>query len=287
MRSLSSPTNESAPVAQPIPYDDNSATTTESSPSFSSLSTSQVDTGLNGQYWAEPTQSRRANVALTFVPNTFDEIAHLPQAEKDKWTSAINSEIDSLTTKNTFKVIDNPPPNANLIDSKRVFKIKYNTDGSINKYKARLCARGFSQIKGIDYDNTWAPTGRYNSLRLFLSLVVFNNLDLNVVDVVTAFLNSKLDTPAFLKVPPGFPHYGQKYWRFQMTLYGLKQSPHLWNSDLNLHLKSCSFSPSEYDPCLYFRKEKDNSTSLVFVWVDDLLIASRTCHTSSIVTQLS
>jgi hypothetical protein len=72
-----------------------------------------------------------------------------------------------------------------------------------------------------------------------------------------------------------------------MTLYGLKQSPHLWNSDLDKYLKSCSFLPSQYDPCLYSKRENDNSFSYIFVWVDDLLIAAKPAPMSSVIAQLS
>ena len=217
----------------------------------------------------------------------YDDVSLLPDNEKSLWQSAIESEISSLTTKKTFTIIDQPPQNSNIVDSKWVFKVKYNTDGSVNKYKARLCARGFTQLKGTDYNDTWAPTGRYNSLRLFLTLAAYNNFDIHVIDAISAFLNSKLDTPIFMKIPKGFPHFSEKFWRLNNTLYGLKQSPHLWNVDLDNYLHACGFSPSSYDPCLYSKLESDSTVSLIFVWVDDLFIASLPDKIASLIQQLS
>ena len=113
------------------------------SPSFSSLSnpsdsaptTNNLPTGLNGSYWTDPTTTRRANLTMIFVPATYDEISSLPESEQSLWKAAISSEINSLTSKNTFSIINHPPVNTNIVDSKWVFKVKYNTDGSINKYK--------------------------------------------------------------------------------------------------------------------------------------------------------
>jgi hypothetical protein len=115
-----------------------------------------------------------------------------------KWDAAIAAEVRSLTDRKTFTVItviDKVSSSINLVDSKWVFKIKYHTNGLVDTYKARLCARGFTQQPGLDFDDTWAPTGKYNILCLFISLSAYYDLEIHVVDAVTAFLNSKLDKP--------------------------------------------------------------------------------------------
>ena len=119
------------------------------------------------------------------------------------------------------------PPDRKLISSKWVFKKKYLTSGLIDKYKARLVARGFTQREGVDYEETFSPTLRYESLRLLLSLAAVYGLRLWLLDVITAYLNGDLDKEIFMSIPEGIPKTEQnrgKCLRLLKGLYGLKQS---------------------------------------------------------------
>jgi hypothetical protein len=91
----------------------------------------------------------------------------------DLWHSAIEAEMDALRGNHTWDVVDRPT-DRKIVDSKWAFKIKCLSDGSVNKFKARLVAKRFSQIQGQDYDETFAPSVRFDSLRLLLSIVAAN-----------------------------------------------------------------------------------------------------------------
>jgi hypothetical protein len=96
-----------------------------------------------------------------------------------------------------------PPRHANLVTSKWVFKAKYNTDGSLKKLKARLVARGFLQKYGVDFKDTFALTVRFDTLRLFLTIVTMHDLKCYQVDVNNAFTESYLREDIYIKLPPG------------------------------------------------------------------------------------
>lgn len=96
-----------------------------------------------------------------------------------------------------------PPKEANLVTSKWVFKAKYNTDGSLQKLKARLIARGFSQKYGIDFEDTFAPIVRFNTFRLFFAVITMHDLKCYQVDVNNAFIESYLREDIYMKPLPG------------------------------------------------------------------------------------
>lgn len=120
------------------------------------------------------------------------------------------------------------PPDRKAIGSKWVFKVKYNTDGSVSRFKARLVAQRFSQVQGIDFTETFAPTVRRESVCIYLAICVALNLIIHQVDIVGAYLESLLDDkkyPIFMKLPPGMHELRQVreglLCRFLRSLYSL------------------------------------------------------------------
>ena len=116
-------------------------------------------------------------------------------SDRAKWKDSIIDEMESLTDNHTWELVrkeelDDMP---NIIDTKWVFKVKRDATGKLEKYKSRLCARGFNQVEGLDYEETFAPVVRLPTIRLMLSLAVTHNLTITQMDVVTAYLYSKLD----------------------------------------------------------------------------------------------
>ena len=135
-------------------------------------------------------------------PTTYKQAMNYPDA-KD-WQGAVDSELNSLVEKGVMKFVDKIPPQHKAIRTKFVFKLKKNADGTIDKYKCRLVAKGFLQSAGIDFDETFAPTSQQISLRLILSLSLRYNLDIKHLDVKTAFLNSELNFNIYVQLPEGF-----------------------------------------------------------------------------------
>ncbi|KAL0832337.1 hypothetical protein ABMA28_001770 [Loxostege sticticalis] len=117
------------------------------------------------------------------------------------WLKAIKEELEAHHSNNTWSFVDKR--NQTTITSKWVFDIKRNQDGEVERYKARLCARGFTQIHGLDYKEIFSPTTRYELIRILLSLSAEYNWKIRQLDVKTAFLYGHLDEDIFMEIPDG------------------------------------------------------------------------------------
>ena len=165
-------------------------------------------------------QANVANISLQ-APQTIKEALERPDAQK--WQDAINIELNSLKKNKTWKLTP-LPSNRTPISSKWVFKIKTNADGTIDKYKARLVARGFSQVQGIDYTETSSPVVKLNSIKVLLALATQYNFEIHQLDVKTTFLNGNLDEEIYMSLPDGLPTPSnpQLVCKLAKSLYGLK-----------------------------------------------------------------
>ncbi|KAF5462902.1 hypothetical protein F2P56_018869 [Juglans regia] len=154
-------------------------------------------------------------------PKTFRQAEHDPN-----WHQAMQSEIDALHENKTWSLVP-PSPDMNLVTSKWVFKVKTKADGSVERYKARLVARGFSQLHGLDYDETFSPVVRPATIRLILHLALSQGWPLKQLDVSNAFLHGELQETVYLTQPQGFvdPQYPEYVCKLHKALYGLKQAP--------------------------------------------------------------
>lgn len=166
------------------------------------------------------------------------------------------------------------PIKRKIIRSKWVFKVKRNSDGTILKLKARLVAMGFTQQKGIDYNEVFAPTTRLETLRLVLTLLASKNWEGWQVDFKTAFLNSKLDTTIYMTQPPGReePTHPDYVCEVINSLYGLKQSPRLWNRELHAAFLSLGLTQPKFDPTLYFMIKNGRNVCAIATHVNDLAV---------------
>jgi hypothetical protein len=157
------------------------------------------------------------------------------------------------------------------VSTKWVFKVKTHPDGSFEKFKSRLVARGFTQKLGLDYGETYAPVGRYTTVRVLLAIGCALDLEIHVMDVSNAFLYGEIEHDIFIDQPEGYDDGSGRVCRIRRALYGLKQSPRQWNQHLHEYLLSLGFTASDFDPALYLRWRADGLT-LLLVYVDDLLI---------------
>ena len=155
-----------------------------------------------------------------------------------------------------------------------MFKKKSDAEGKVERYKARLVAQGFAQKYGQDYDETFCPVVRFESVRTVIALAAKYGLKLHQMDITTAFLNGDLKESIYMKQPEGSAIKGKEklVCKLKKCLYGLKQSPRCWNEALAKHLKKMGFEQANSDPCVY---TASGELFLIAVYVDDIILAGR------------
>ncbi|KAL3623658.1 hypothetical protein CASFOL_032474 [Castilleja foliolosa] len=160
---------------------------------------------------------------------------------------------------------------------KWVFKVKEGISGMERpRYKARLVAKGFTQREGVDYNEIFAPVVKQTTIRLILALVTNLDLELDQMDVTTAFLHGELEEEIFMNQPTGFEKGENKVCLLKKSLYGLKQAPRQWNKRFDLFMNSIGYKRSMYDNCAYTNGGNDWSTRvLLLLYVDDILIIGK------------
>lgn len=211
-----------------------------------------------------------ALLAWTEEPNTYIEA--IKSENKTEWIMAMNNEYESLVKNNTW-VLVNRPENQQIIDNKWVFKIKEKPNGQIERFKARLVARGFTQTHGVDYFETFSPVVKFTSVRTILALAAFQNMQLLQFDIKTAFLNGELNETVFMKQPVGYNDGTDKVCKLVKSLYGLKQASRAWNEKFTNFIEIFGFKASDADPCV-FVCNKDGETIILAIYVDDGLMAA-------------
>src|SRR6266496_2962527 len=151
-------------------------------------------------------------------PRTFAEAMRCETAEK--WKGAMDAEMKSIKKHDTWNLVP-PPKNSKVVGSRWVFNEKV---GDI--YKARFCAKGFTQQWGEDYEETFAPVAKYTSIRTLIALAAGGNFEIHQMDVITPFLNSELKETVYVRQSAGYETPGKEHWvcKLNRALYGLKGS---------------------------------------------------------------
>jgi hypothetical protein len=146
--------------------------------------------------------------------------------QKKEWADAMTEEYRSIIKNDIWELVLRPK-SKDVVSSKWLFKIKHSVDGSIEKYKARFVARGFSQKEGIDYEETFAPIARYTSIRTIIALAAKMKWKLHQMDIKTSFLNGVIEEEVYIEQPQGFEVEDRKthVCKLKKALYGLKQAP--------------------------------------------------------------
>ncbi|MBW0532408.1 hypothetical protein O181_072123, partial [Austropuccinia psidii MF-1] len=189
---------------------------------------------------------------------------------RSAWLSAIEKELSTMDKLKVWNVID-LKKDYKLVGTTWVFKIKKNHLNQVIERKARLCAQGFRQTLGIDFDKTYAPTGRLNSLRALIAHACLNKLDFHQIDVKSAFLNVPLRETVYLNISQGLAIDRQQYClRLNKAIYGLKQAPLAWYTRLQEWLQNAGFATCKLDPCVFYRSKPDKVA--IYVHVDNIAI---------------
>lgn len=188
-----------------------------------------------------------------------------------EWKEAVAEELASLARNDTFEEVI-PPKGANLVTTKWVFDVKRHADNTVERFKARLVARGFSQVLGQDYFETFAPTVRADTLRIFLAIVASEDLECTQFDIKNAFTESHIQETIYLAPPEGLPLKKGYALKVKRSLYGLKQAARNWNKMLRDYLLEIGFEQSQADPCLFTHEEKE---LIILTYVDDIPCAGK------------
>ncbi|XP_074302849.1 uncharacterized protein LOC141636469 [Silene latifolia] len=208
-----------------------------------------------------------SNVIQEPEPYTFK------QASQDqRWVAATDKEIQALEDNKTWDIVPLPEGHK-AIGSKWIFKIKYKQDGSIERFKARLVAKWYSQVKDKDYTDTFSPVAKFTTVRTLLVVAAASSWNLHQLDINNAFLHGFLDKEVYMKPPEGYKVNPGHVCRLRRSLYGLKQASRQWNKELSKHLINIGVVQSRQDYSLFTRfNPATQSFLLVLVYVDDLII---------------
>ena len=152
----------------------------------------------------------------------------LSSEHSTQWREALNSEYKSLIDNGTWKLVP-PPEGKNIVGSKWVLKVKRDANGNLDRFKARLVAQGYSQTRGVDYDEVFSPVARYSAIRSLLANA--NDWEIHQMDVKTGFLNGSIDKEIYMSQPEGFiaTDHPDFVCKLKKSTYGLKQSARCWN----------------------------------------------------------
>ena len=215
--------------------------------------------------------------------------------EREAWIDAIEAELTQMEKVNAWVPVI-PPPDANIIPCRFVFRRKRNETGHIVRYKARLVVKGFKQQFGVDYTDTFAPTIRSSSLRILLSFAAQKGAAIHQCDVKNAYLNSRLkdnialysELPpkyeSFRQLPPDLRNKARVASKWLVSVYGSKQGAHDWHAEVKDFFISIGYSVSQADEALFYKIEDDKFT-IVAAATDDFSVFADSSDTANFLIQ--
>ncbi|XP_075489616.1 uncharacterized protein LOC142528449 [Primulina tabacum] len=214
----------------------------------------------------------RKMMGLVCMTSVYSQVSHscfvsliepknINEALKDEfWVDAMHDELEQFVRNDVWDLVPRPD-NVNVIGTKWIFKNKTDESGIVVRNKARLVAQGYTQIEGIDFDETFAPVARIESVRLLLAIACHMDIKLYQMDVKSAFLNGILNEEAYVSQPKGFedPNHPNHVYKLKKALYGLKQAPRAWYGRLTEYLLDLGFKRGEYAKNLVKKFSTENT----------------------------
>jgi hypothetical protein len=225
--------------------------------------------------------TEQSHIALISMlePKNFNEAN-----KDDHWVKAMNDELDQIEKNNTWEMVQKPE-GKNVIGSKWIFKNKLNEQGQFIRNKERLVYKGYAQIEGLDFGETFVLVARLEAIRMFLAYVCHKRFKVYQLDVKSAFLNGDLSEEVYMEQPEGFKLFDNPdlVCKMKKSLYGLKQAPRAWYRRLDTYLKDKGFKRGTTDSNLYIKRD-NNNLLIVLVYVDDIIFG---CNKDSLVQWFS
>jgi hypothetical protein len=260
---LARPKTPPPPAPEPAPNSPVDSEDSSSGPEFDGYGEVQFTIGTE----------ESANVAAGTEPRSIHQLKNRPDGHL--WMEAAQKEYDGLVKNGTWEIVK-LPPGKKAIGSMFTFLLKRNSDGTIDRHKARLVANGNTQVKDIDFKEVFSPTYRQAAIRLILSIAAKEDLELRSVDISMAFTHGKLDEEQYMKQPPGFEVYGPEYvCRLLKSIYGLHQAARCWNKRIHEILtQELGFKRLESDRSIYLYGRGDTRI-IMPIYVDDITLAGK------------
>ena len=220
-------------------------------------------------------------------PESLDEA--MESEEKERWFDAMEDEIKSLHDNHTFDLVK-LPKDRKALKNRWVFRVKHEDGNPVPRYKARLVVKGFNQKKGVDFDEIFSPVVKMSSIRVVLGLAASLDLEVEQMDVKTAFLHGDLDEEIYMEQPEGFEVKGKENYvcKLKKSLYGLKQAPRQWYRKFGSFMSQQGFKKTSSDHCVFVQKFSDGDFIIVLLYVDDMLVVGHnTCRIQKLKQELS
>lgn len=206
---------------------------------------------------------------------TDDDIPTLRQAlnspQRELWMQAIAEEFESLRQAGTWDMVPRPDVHTRVFPSKFVLKVKRSSDGTIERYKARLVLLGNLQRPEVDYFETYAPVVDFAAVRIAIVIAMRTQMDIHHLDVKCAFLNGDLEEHIYMQLPTEFASGDNLVCKLRRSIYGLKQAPRAWNRKLTKDLSALGYVPFHHAECI-FARNRDGVRVLLLIYVDDFLV---------------
>jgi ATP-binding cassette subfamily B (MDR/TAP) protein 1 len=188
----------------------------------------------------------------------------------------MQEEMQSLHENLTYKLVA-LPKGKRALKNKWVYKLKTEENNSRPRYKARLVVKGFSQKKGIDFEEIFSPVVKMSSIRVVLGLAASLNLEVEQLDVKTAFLHGDLEEEIYMEQPEGFKVKGKENLVCQLkkSLYGLKQALRQWYKKFDSFMIDHGCRRTNSDHCVFVKRFDDGEFIILLLYVDDMLIVGQ------------
>jgi hypothetical protein len=220
------------------------------------------------------TQSQVAHFCEHYSFVSSNEPYRVEDALRDlDWVLAMQEELNNFIRNEVWHLV--PCPNQNVVGTKWVFCNKQDEHGVVTRNKARLVVKGYSQVEGLDFYETYAPVARLESICILLAYATYHGFKLYQMDVKSAFLNGPIKEEVYVEQPPGFEdsEYPNHVYKLSKALYGLKQAPRAWYECLQDFLITNGFKVGKADPTL-FTKTVANDLFVCQIYVDDIIFGS-------------
>ncbi|GFX59343.1 retrovirus-related Pol polyprotein from transposon RE1 [Trichonephila clavipes] len=178
------------------------------------------------QGFSDLSEQQEALMVEVTIPNCYKQA--IRSRDASKWHDAMDKEINVMMERKVWDLVDHPD-NIKILENRWVYTIKYDENNKIVRYKARLVARGNTQLRGESFDEVFSPVINFTIVRLFFTICVclwkWTHIQ---VEITNAYLYANLDTVIYMKQPTGYKIDNNKVCKLRKAIYGLHQSGRQW-----------------------------------------------------------